>query len=167
MVAPPTHTPSPFQSPCSQVRPALLRFMSIRISTILLTLAEYVAKPVKTHPRNTKNNQKNKNTHTHNNQKKSEDYYTVTSHIVLRIVLFLFFVFLFLFLWLCLCFFEFLMFLQGGRCKGKPSIFGHFRKRSEAIGNFGNRICRSPRRAPGRNQFESSSCFGLHTNTFN
>ena len=35
-------------------------------------------------------------------------------------------------------FLGFLVFGQGGRCKGISSIFGHFRKRSETIGNFGN-----------------------------
>ena len=35
-------------------------------------------------------------------------------------------------------FLGFVVFGQGGRCKGKSSIFGHFRKRSEAIGHFRN-----------------------------
>ena len=152
-----------------------LRFaLRFRIFAIILMLPGYVAKPVKTHPKNTKNqkktiketnkqnqikNQKDKNTkksqnqkaknnknnkeqtrrtHTHTQKKNkqqtpkskiSEDYYTVTSHIVLRFFCF------FWFLWLCLFFFVFLVFGQGGRCKGKVE---YFRKRFEATGNFGN-----------------------------
>ena len=46
-------------------------------------------------------------------------------------------------------------------------IFGNVPKQSESSKIFGNRICRSPRRGLIRNQFVSSSCYGLHTNTFN
>ena len=46
-------------------------------------------------------------------------------------------------------------------------IFGNVPKQSEISKIFGNRICRSPRRGLIRNQFVSSSCYGLHTNTFN
>ena len=147
-------------------------------------------------PRKTSKNKPKKPKKTR--KQKTEDYYTVTSHIVLRFVLFCFFwlfwfvfVFLFFFCFLallaflffffvcvcvCFCFLVslvfagFLVFRQGGHCKGKSSIFCHVRKHSEAIGNFDifrNRICRSPRRGLVRNQFESSSCSGLHTNTFN
>ena len=45
-------------------------------------------------------------------------------------------------------------------------IFGNVPKQSEISKIFGNRICRSPRRGLIRNQFVSSSCYGLHTNTF-
>ena len=46
-------------------------------------------------------------------------------------------------------------------------IFGNVPKQSEISKIFGNRICRSPRRGLIRNQFVSSSCYGLRTNTFN
>ena len=119
-------------------------FMSIRIFNVIPRLAGCVAQPVK-------HRQKQKT-------KKSEDQYTVTSHVILRnfgVVDFWCFLFSFcffrLFLWFCFfgfcwcvwffvwfwCFLVFLVFGQGGRCKGKSSIAGHFRKCSEAIENFG------------------------------
>ena len=45
-------------------------------------------------------------------------------------------------------------------------IFGKVPKQSEISKILGDRICRSPRRGLIRNQFVSSSCYGLHTNTF-
>ena len=179
-MVPPTRTPSPFPSPCSQVSPAFLAFMSIRIFTIRLMLAGYVAKPVKTHPKIQKTKT---NTHTQKKREKSEDYFTVTSHIVLRKFCFVFVVFVvFVFLFCFSAFFGFLvslvvfgflgfLFRQGCRCKAKIQafsvIFGNVPKQSEISEIFGNRICRNPRRGLVRNQFESSSCYGLHTNVLN
>ena len=95
--------------------PCVLGFMNISIFTIILMLAGYVAIPVKHPP---KKHQKQET------QTKSEDYYMVTSHIFFRFFFFGFFG--------CVCFFVFL-----GKVVAvteKTSIFGHFRKRSEAIG---------------------------------
>ena len=122
--------------------------MSIRIFTTILMLAGYVAKKSKHTPKTLKTT--------------TEDYYTVTSHIILRnfgILLFLLFCvvfcfFCFVFVVVVFCpffggegwvgfldalvvfgFFGFLVFGQGDRCKEKIE---HFRKSSGAIGNFGN-----------------------------
>ena len=99
--------------------------------TIILMLAGYVAKPAKTHPTNTKTSKKKqlKNPESHPTkqfEKKSEDYYTVTSHVVLRFCLGCFGFLFFWFLWLCLLFLFFLVFGQGGRCKGKIEHFRSF-----------------------------------------
>ena len=72
----------------SQVRPAVLVFISIRIFTTIFMLAGYAAKPVKTHPKNIKklktkraNKQNTKQTQSKNRKpKKTDDYYTATSH---------------------------------------------------------------------------------------
>ena len=101
----------------------------------------------------------------------------VISHIVLRIVFlfFLFFVFLLFFVFWFSGFdklVEDALVDTNSPCFRQPPrafsvIFGNVPKQSDISKIFGNRICRSPRMGLIRNQFVSSSCYGLHTNTLN
>ena len=101
-------------------------------------LAGYVAKPVKAHPKIQKKEHKQKN-------KISEDYYTGTSHIVLRF---------------CLVGFLVSLVFLGFSCSGKVVAVKEKWSISEAIGDFGNfrkqnlsESSEGPRSEPIKTQF--------------
>ena len=79
-------------------------------------------------------------------------YYSSTFFFLCVFVFFVFFLFSFLDFWF------------SGKVVAVRAFFGHFWKRSEAIGNCGN-FRKQNLSEPS--EFESTSWYGLHTNTFN